>query len=80
MFEILATGILASAMGPGGTFGYAKLDIAGKPSCVQIGTHGSLTRAELQEIATGGPKAWTPGACPVRFGKLDFGVHILSQE
>ena len=45
-----------AAMGPGGTFGYAELSIDGRPSCVQIGTHGSLTRAELQEIATGGPK------------------------
>jgi hypothetical protein len=26
----------------------------------QIGTHGSLTRAELQEIATGGPKGVHP--------------------
>ena len=23
--------------------------------------------------------AWTPGACPARFAKLDYGVHVLSQ-
>ena len=37
-----------------------------------------LTKAELEEIASGGPHAWTPGACPARYAKLDYGVHILS--
>ena len=66
------------AMGPGGTFGYAEVNMQGHPACIQIGTHGSLTKAELEEIASGGPHAWTPGACPARYAKLDYGVHILS--
>eukprot|EP00293_Proteomonas_sulcata_P015730 CAMPEP_0184291586 /NCGR_PEP_ID=MMETSP1049-20130417/3567_1 /TAXON_ID=77928 /ORGANISM="Proteomonas sulcata, Strain CCMP704" /LENGTH=138 /DNA_ID=CAMNT_0026599071 /DNA_START=42 /DNA_END=458 /DNA_ORIENTATION=+ len=61
------------AMGPGGTFGYAQVDMQGHKACIQIGTHGSLTKAELEEIAQGGPKAWTPGACPARYSKLDYG-------
>ena len=81
-FDFLTTQMLAptksAAMGPGGTFGYAEVNMQGHPACIQIGTHGSLTKAELEEIASGGPHAWTPGACPARYARLDYGVHILS--
>ena len=82
-FDFLTTQMLAptksAAMGPGGTFGYAEVNMQGHPACIQIGTHGSLTKAELEEIASGGPHAWTPGACPARYARLDYGVHILSK-
>jgi hypothetical protein len=47
----------------GGKFGYA-LD---KGSCVQLGTHGSLMKAEEKSIALGGPKFYSPGVCPAQF-------------
>ena len=80
-FKALMSGgaMPSMAMGPGGTFGYAEVNMQGHPACIQLGTHGSLTKAELEEIASGGPRAWTPGACPARYSKLDYGVHVLSQ-
>ena len=32
--------------------------------CVQLGTHGSLTQAEKDNIALGGPMFYTPGDSP----------------
>ena len=75
MFQFLSYNVPSSAMGPGGTFGYAEVNMAGHMACIQIGTHGlcigfstfsqqtlivdfsgSLTQAELEEIAQGGPR------------------------
>ena len=35
----------------------------GHHACVQIGTHGSLTKAELEEIASGGISPCIPRGC-----------------
>eukprot|EP00285_Hemiselmis_virescens_P006558 CAMPEP_0173379178 /NCGR_PEP_ID=MMETSP1356-20130122/2232_1 /TAXON_ID=77927 ORGANISM="Hemiselmis virescens, Strain PCC157" /NCGR_SAMPLE_ID=MMETSP1356 /ASSEMBLY_ACC=CAM_ASM_000847 /LENGTH=68 /DNA_ID=CAMNT_0014332477 /DNA_START=32 /DNA_END=238 /DNA_ORIENTATION=- len=60
----------------GGKFGFA-LD---KGNCVQLGTHGSLMKAEEKNIKLGGPKFYSPGVCPAQFKYLKYGEHVLSAK
>eukprot|EP00293_Proteomonas_sulcata_P002283 CAMPEP_0184325066 /NCGR_PEP_ID=MMETSP1049-20130417/138424_1 /TAXON_ID=77928 /ORGANISM="Proteomonas sulcata, Strain CCMP704" /LENGTH=72 /DNA_ID=CAMNT_0026647021 /DNA_START=50 /DNA_END=269 /DNA_ORIENTATION=+ len=57
-------------------FGIPKSD----PSvCIQLGTHGSLTQAEIDNHKLGGPQFYAPGTCPADYKFLRYGVHVLGK-